>query len=126
VRLIERNTRNRCGGIGTDSRQRAQIFIAGGRTGGGHLSCAPMEIARAAVIAQSAPGRQHSGFRRARERMHIGKAGEKAFEVGNDRFDARLLQHDFRKPDAVEIGRSAAPGQIALHAIVPGEERTPE
>ena len=34
---------------------------------------------------------------------------------------ASLLQHDLRKPDAIRISITA-PGQVALVAVVPGEQ----
>ena len=39
--------------------------------------------------------------------------------------DAGLLEHDLREPDGIGIAGST-PGQIALVAVIPGEERAPE
>ena len=45
------------------------------------------------------------------ERGHIGETRHEPLEVGNDRADPGLLQHDFRNPDAVRR-RVRLPGQI--------------
>src|SRR5881397_3975215 len=43
------------------------------------------------------------------------------FVIGNHRRDARLLQHDFREPDAVRVSRFA-PRQFALELAEPAEQ----
>ena len=53
-------------------------------------------------------------------------ARHELLEIRNDSFHCRLLQHDFRQPDAIGIGllaRTIAPGQIAALGFVPREQR---
>ena len=60
------------------------------------------------------------------EGLHIRPMLKEAAEIGADSGDRRLLQHDFRQPDGIRVGRHAArraPREIAGVAVVPGEER---
>ena len=65
---------------------------------------------RALTICGRAPGAARS------------EISKKSFVVGNHRGHARLLQHDFRDPDAIGVAR-ATPGKVALVAAEPGEQR---
>ena len=62
---------------------------------------AAMQIARARVVAEPAPQRQH--FIRAAPRRAPGyrENAEETLVIRDDRRDLRLLQHDFRQPDAI-------------------------
>ena len=70
-----------------------------------------MQVARTGVITQPCPQFEHGIERRRGQRIDGRKALEKTLVVGNDRRHLRLLQHDFRQPDAVSIARPL-PGQI--------------
>jgi hypothetical protein len=97
-----------------DSRQRLQCvkrvrdfpFMAAG-----DLFRGGMQIARPAVIAESAPMLQHRVFTRSCERIHIRKALDETLEIRNDRHDLGLLQHDFRQPDQIRVA-AGLPGQV--------------
>ena len=85
-----------------------------------------VQIARAAVIAKPGPGREHRVERSLGERAKIREARKEALEIRADGRDRRLLQHDFREPDAVGIRTFAArraPRQGAAMPIVPGQEK---
>ena len=81
-----------------------------------HLRAA-VQVARAAVVAQAAPQRQHVVQRRGGQRGHVGKALQEARVVVQHRGHLRLLQHDLGQPDAVRVAR-VLPGQ-ALAAELP-------
>ena len=90
-----------------------------------------LQVARAGVVAEAGPGLHHVFARRGSERFHIRPARDEVLEIGFDRRDAGLLQHDLREPDAVRIRlhaaravlRPDAPGELAGMAVVPGEQR---
>ncbi|MNC94744.1 hypothetical protein D3C83_116770 [compost metagenome] len=63
-----------------------------------------MQIAGPRVISQSAPQGQDLVFVRGSQAGNAGKAVDEPQEIGNHRRDLRLLQHDFRQPDAIGIG----------------------
>src|SRR5262249_39009180 len=90
-----------------------------------NLSRRLLRIAGAAVVTKSGPKAKDLLFRRFGKRLHIWKALQKAFVVGNYRGNARLLQHDFRKPDAIRIF-CFAPRQVALKLAKPCEKRFAE
>ena len=70
-------------------------------------SCgAAMQVARAAVVAEPAPGGQHVVERRRGERAHVGKSRQEALVVAEHRRHLGLLQHDLGQPDAVRIARA--------------------
>ncbi|MPN46410.1 hypothetical protein SDC9_193996 [bioreactor metagenome] len=78
-----------------------------------------MQIARAAVVAQAAPQRQHGILRCSRQAGHIRKSVQEALVVAQHGADLGLLQHDFRQPDAVRV-TGLLPGQmIAAMAGLP-------
>ena len=80
-----------------------------------------MQIPRSAVIPQPGPEFQHFLLRCGCERIYRRETFQKAIVVGHHRGDARLLQHDFRHPDAIRIA-AAAPGKIALVRAKPSQE----
>src|SRR5262245_14781733 len=86
---------------------------------------AGVEMARARVIAEPGPELEYVLERRRRERAHARPARGKAREIGHDRLDGGLLQHDLGEPDAIGVGPLAgerAPGKFAAMAVVPGQE----
>ena len=59
------------------------------------------------------------------KRLHCWPAFKKIFEVGSNRRNGGLLQHDFRQPNAVWIGslaRQRPPRQAPAVAIIPGQQ----
>src|SRR5580704_4227864 len=77
---------------------------------------------RAAVVAETAPELENALDRRHREAGHVGKGGQKALVVRNDRRDLRLLQHDLREPDPIRVAR-VLPGQVTPAVrLLPGNE----
>src|ERR1700730_11180622 len=88
---------------------------------GDDFLCGALQIACAAVIAESGPQAQHFLLLRRSERMDVREAIEKALVVGNHCRNACLLQHDFREPDAIRIF-GAAPRQVTLVLLKPAEQ----
>ena len=84
-----------------------------------HLSRREVEIARAAVIAEPAPQREHVVDTGMGERAHIGKARDEALVIRNDDRDLRLLQHDLREPDAIRVARRLPWKVAAAVALLP-------
>ena len=103
----------RCGG-------RASYAFQGFEFGAGVRECAVVlvadlfggvvEVAGAAVVAQSAPQRHDAVGGGVGEGADGGVSGKEALVVGDDGGDLGLLEHDFREPDAV--GVVALPGQV--------------
>jgi hypothetical protein len=65
--------------------------------------------ARPAVVAEAAPGGKNRIERRGGERFDTREAFEEEAVMLENGGDARLLEHDFRKPDAVRVA-GFAPG----------------
>ena len=112
--------RNRARGVAADAGQRADVrgvarHCAAVRGDDGLRGA--VEVARARVVAEALPEREHVIFLRCGERWKVREAREPAFVKRNDRRDLRLLEHDFRDEDRVWIPR-ATPRQNA--------RRTPE
>src|SRR6266478_1744175 len=80
-----------------------------------------LQMARATVIPETRPEEQHFLLRRSGERVNVREALQKSFVVRNGGGDAGLLEHDFRKPDAVGIFRSP-PRQVSLELAKPAEQ----
>src|SRR5258708_23666574 len=80
-----------------------------------------LQIARAAVIPETGPESQHFFLRRRGERVNIRKVLKKSLVVRNRCRNASLLEHDFRKPDAIGI-RGSAPWQVPLEFAKPSEQ----
>jgi hypothetical protein len=83
---------------------------------------AGVQVARAGVVAEPAPQRHDLGHRRRGEFGKRAEACQEARVVGDHRRHLRLLQHDFREPDAVGIA-GVLPGQVvAAVALVPADQ----
>ena len=127
--LAEGDRRHRRGGIGAESRQRAQhrlVLREDAAVIGDHRLRRGDQIARAGIITEPRPGGHHLGILRGGEAREIGPARHPRRESRPHRGDRRLLQHHLRQPDAIGIGRFAgqrAPWQHTAMAIVPGEQR---
>ena len=113
--LAEAESRDRRCGRAANAGQGLQLLGAG-REGTAplldHGLGAAMQVARAAVIAQPAPERQHCLLRRGGQGADIGKTLEEARVIAQHGRDLGLLQHDLGQPDPVGIAR-ALPGQAA-------------
>ena len=99
----EGNRRYGGGGIRPDPRQRAQTLLGIRKHPAmiaPHRHRAGVQIARAGIIAEPGPHPQHVVERGTAERFDVGPARQKFQEIRPHRFDAGLLQHDFRQPDA--------------------------
>ena len=80
-----------------------------------------MQVAGAAIIAETFPETQH-GLLVGRGEVHYGrKRGDETQEVRNNRNNLRLLKHDLADPDAIRI-TVHAPRKVALVPIEPGEQ----
>jgi hypothetical protein len=80
-----------------------------------------LQIACPAVITQAGPQAQDFLLRRGSECVNVREALQKSFVVGKRGGNARLLQHDFREPDAIGIF-SASPRQITLKLAKPAKK----
>ncbi len=123
--IVEGDTENGRSRVLADSRERQELFALTWKFAamfGDHLLGGALQIARAAVVAEARPQAQHFFLRSRSKGNNAGKTGEKFFVVGDHRRHARLLQHDFRDPNAVRI-TILAPGQIALIIAKPIQER---
>ena len=98
--------------------------IVGGKRAtmvGHNLAGGGMQVAGAAVVAQSLPHLQHLCFGGGGEGGAGGKCLQKAAIVVHALHHTGLLQNHLRDPDAVRIG-FAAPRQIALVGVEPVEQ----
>ncbi len=122
--LAKGDRRDGSGGVATEAGQGAQpvhrLRQQAAMLRHDHLRRA-VQIARTRVVAEPSPQAEHFGQRRACERVHRGKALEKAPVVGNHGADLRLLQHHLGDPDRVGILRRA-PRQLALMPIEPADQ----
>jgi hypothetical protein len=81
-----------------------------------------VEVAGPGVVAQAGPVAEHLIRLGRRQVRQTGEAGHEALEIGDDRRDLGLLEHDLGDPDPVGAG-VALPGQIlAAMAVEPGED----
>ena len=80
-----------------------------------------LEVARARVVTKPSPETKHFLWWSCGEGFNGRKTFEETLIVRNGGGNARLLQHDFREPNAVGIF-VAAPGEITLELREPGEE----
>ena len=116
--LIEGEAGERSGGVAADARE-----AGNGRGVGRELSAmllrhgpgGAVEIPRPGVVAEPLPGVEHIRLAGRGERLEAGETGEPALEVGDDRGDLRLLEHELRDEDRVRIG-GAPPREIATIA----------
>ena len=81
-----------------------------------------LEITGAGIVTKAGPMAEHVIHRGRGERFHVWKALHKSFEVGDNRIDLGLLQHDFRNPHAVWVP-VMMPGQVVPAVfVVPGQK----
>jgi hypothetical protein len=83
------------------------------------------EIAGTRIIAEPGPGGHHLRLVGVRQRLHARPAAGELLKIGNDGGDGRLLQHHFRQPDPIGIGRLAArraPGKRSFIHSIPAEQ----
>ena len=81
-----------------------------------------MQPDRAAVVTEPDPRCQNVGLRGCSQRVRVRPALQPSREARNDARDLRLLEHDLRDEDRVRI-HGPPPRQVAVLALVPGEER---
>ena len=127
--FAKRNRGDGSGSVRTNTRQRVEcgfvrrkraVVIANDRVG------AFFQVPRARVVPKPRPHLQDRLFLCRGQVANRWPAGDEFFEIRNDGFDRRLLQHDFRQPDTIGIGffaRAIAPRQIAPFRVVPGQQR---
>ncbi len=89
-----------------------------------HLRTA-MQIARAAVITQATPQRQHCILLCISQSQHIRKLLQKSLVIRNYRTHLRLLQHDFRKPNPIRLTRLLPRQMVAtMHKLPVNQQRS--
>ena len=69
------------------------------------LACASVQVTCAGVVTQPGPKRQHVFQRGTGERGDRWIRFQETGVIRDDGLYLRLLQHDFRQPDAIGIGR---------------------
>jgi hypothetical protein len=84
-----------------------------------------MQITRAPVVSQPAPGCQHRLLFCARQPIRGWKLRDEFFIPVFYYSNTGLLQHDFRDQNAVRI-IFTAPRQLALVPVIPAQQKTPE
>ena len=118
------NAQHRGGGVSADAGQRERLFERSReifRVARDDFCAARVQIPRAAVVAEAGPQFQDFCSRRAcASDSTLGslRGNDGSREHGGD---ARLLQHDFRDPDAIGIA-AGAPGKIAAMRAEPAEQ----
>src|SRR5262245_49299728 len=85
----------------------------------------PVQVPRAAVVAQSRPELEDILLVRGGQFGDRGEGGDEPLEVGDDGRDGRLLEHHLADPDAVRV-TVAPPRQVAAMAGEPGQETPPK
>src|SRR5262245_60197826 len=122
------DAQDRPGGVASDARKRERLVEAvreAPAVPGDDDSRRRVQVAGAAVVAESGPRCEDVVQARGRQ-VRDGRVGvQKALEVGDDRADRGLLQHDLGDPDPVRIAR-APPREIAAVAPVPRDETAGE
>jgi len=112
------------GRIRADARQRQQPLDRVGPDAAARrdLTGAFLRLARTVIVPQSLPELEQLRLRQRRERERVRRGREKARVVPAHGLDARLLQHDLRKPHVVRLA-VGAPGQHARMPAVPVKQR---
>lgn len=103
---VESKGRNGGGGASAYAAERFQVFaLRWKRTAelSDDLLRGFVQIARAAVIAQARPQRQHFVLRRGGKRLNGREFFQETRIVVQHGGDLRLLEHDFGKPDAIRV-----------------------
>jgi hypothetical protein len=123
--LAERDRRDRARGVRADPGHVAEV--GGGRrdragVARDHLGSAAVQVARARVVAEPGPRREHVVERRGGERVHRREPRHPPIPVRDHGRDPGLLQHDLADPDRVRVARPA-PWQITARPAVPRDER---
>ena len=113
------------GGAATDAGQFRKQIDVGGKARAmlrNDLLCSAMQVARAAVVAEPGPVREHLVFGRVRQCSHIREAINKSHVIRQHRCHLCLLKHDFGQPDAIRV-TGVLPGQIvATVDALPGDQ----
>ena len=113
-------------GVSSDAGQFAQIHRGCRDAAAEFLRnkvCRLVQHAGAAVVAETAPKREHVLLAGFGQRKHRGKAVQKGRVALNDHGHAGLLQHDLRNPDGVGVA-SGAPREVAPIGVVPLQHGT--
>src|SRR5665647_2423899 len=88
------------------------------------IQSALMEVAGAAVIAQTTPETQHLVQRCRSQRRQIGKLSYETREIIQNGCHLCLLQHDFRQPDPVGIMRILPWQMVSSVYLLPAHDPT--
>src|SRR3569833_2669459 len=113
------------GGRTADARQRHHLYEISGEYSTVMIADerrAAVQMARAGVVAESAPVMQQLVDRRIRQCRYVGKARHEALVIGNDSGDLRLLQHDLRRPHSIRRGLALPRQILAAVAVPPGQQ----
>lgn len=124
-RFIENNAGDGSRRVASDPREITQRCGGHGELPlvfGDDFLCASVQHARPAVVTETAPGGKNRFERSCGQGCEAGKEFQKDAVVFKHRCYARLLQHDFRQPNAVGVAGSA-PGKIAPGLVVPTQKR---
>ena len=81
-----------------------------------------VQIARPAVITEPAPGGQYRILRCGGQVGQRWKQFKKAQVIRDDRHHLRLLQHDFRQPDAIRVAACLPRQIVAAVLLLPGNQ----
>nr|AAO59965.1 GreA [uncultured bacterium] len=111
--LAEAERGDGCRGGAPDTGQRGQHLAAARELAAmlhHHRLRTAVQVARAAVVAQAAPEREHVVQRRRGQRLHVGKTLQEPGVVVDHGDHLRLLQHHLGQPHAVRV-LCALPGQ---------------
>src|SRR5581483_6414171 len=87
------------------------------------FACGLVQHTCTPVIPEAAPGSENGVETRPGKRLHVGKPLQKSSVVLDHCRDTRLLQNDFRDPDAVGIA-VFPPGQVTLVGVIPCKQAT--
>lgn len=120
----EADTGDGGGGVVTHAGEGAEAFDGAGEGAAvlGHEALRGLaEVADAGVVAQTFPSLEERLIRGGGEGGDVREGGKESGEVGADRLDLRLLEHDFADPDGVGVGM-AAPRHGSLARAVPREK----
>ena len=107
------------GCVVSNAGQFAHLFKGSRETAAGSdETCCFQQIPSPTVIAQSLPKPQHFVFGGCGERLHIRESGNETLIVTPPLHHPRLLQNDFRNPNAIGVG-NVPPRQISTMCRIP-------